>query len=268
MEKQKIRMVVFDWAGTTVDYGSMAPLDVFEEVFRNAKIPLSLDELNGPMGMEKREHIRTLLGSEHARRLWKNEYGRDWTEEDVDALYARFKERLLEVVADYSTPIPGTAETVKELRNAGIRIGSTTGYNAQMMSRVAPKAASLGYEPDCIVTPDDTGKGRPAPYMMFACMQKLSVYPPCAVVKVGDTVLDMQEGKNAGAWCIGVLEGSSMMALRKEEYDALSDEEKKKRKETAASRYRAAGADAVIESIRDLPRAVEELNRRIEEAAI
>ena len=56
MEENKIKMVVFDWAGTTVDYGSCAPAEVFAEIFEEAGIHLTREEINGPMGMEKKAH--------------------------------------------------------------------------------------------------------------------------------------------------------------------------------------------------------------------
>ena len=61
MEEKKIKMVVFDWAGTTVDYGSSAPAEVFAEIFEEAGIRLTREEINGPMWMEKKAHIRALL---------------------------------------------------------------------------------------------------------------------------------------------------------------------------------------------------------------
>ena len=192
---QKIQMVVFDWAGTTVDYGSSAPAEVFSRVFTAENIHLTREEINRPMGMEKKAHIRELLKSEAGNRQWLKQFGRPWTEADVDAIYQKFEKELYSVVAEYSVPIDGVVETVKKLRDAGLKIGSTTGYTSAMMERVLPGAAAGGYEADCVVTPDLTGTGRPAPYMIFACMQKLAVYPPAAVVKVGDTVVDILEGK-------------------------------------------------------------------------
>ena len=96
-------------------------------------------------------------------------------------------------------------DTVQQLLKQGLKIGSTTGYTSQMMKQVLPKARGLGYEADCVVTPDVTGASRPTPFMLYECMRRLNVYPPSAVVKVGDTVVDIQEGKNAGAWSIGIL---------------------------------------------------------------
>ena len=91
----------------------------------------------------------------------------------------------------------------------------------------------------------------------------MKVYPPCHVVKVGDTTVDMQEGKNAGAFSIGILTGSNLLGLTPEEYAALPAEELARRKQAAARRYLEAGADLVIDSIRELPAAIQELNRRL-----
>ena len=262
MEK-KIAMVVFDWAGTTVDYGSSAPMVVFDRVFKEAGIQLSREQINGPMGLEKRAHIKQLLELEDATKQWKETYNRMWAEDDVDQLYETFEEKLAQVVAEYSIPIDGTVETVGRLRDMGIKIGSTTGYTSQMMEGVIPRAESCGYKPDCVVTPDVTGEGRPSPFMLFECMRALHVYPVTAVVKVGDTITDIKEGKNAGAWSVGILQGSNLLGLTKEEYDAMDQAELVKRKETAKEKYLAAGADMVIDSIKDLPEAIREIEKEM-----
>ena len=156
-------------------------------------------------------------------------------------------------------------ETVRQLREKGLKIGSTTGYTSQMMEQVLPRAAELGYEADCVVTPDVTGASRPTPFMLYECMRRLNVYPPRAVVKVGDTVVDILEGKNAGAWSIGILTGSNLLGLTRAEYEAMAPEELAQRKQKASERYMEAGADLVIDSIRDLPAALAELERRMAE---
>lgn len=252
----KLRLAVFDWAGTTVDYGSSAPMRVFEQVFQEAGIHLTREEINGPMGMEKKAHIRMLLSLESASEQWKERCGRSWNEEDVETLYKTFEGKLSEVVAKYSTPIDGVIETVSKLRNMGLKIGSTTGYTSEMMKAVIPQAAALGYSPDCVVTPDVTGIGRPSPFMIFECMRRLSVYPPFAVIKVGDTVTDILEGKNAGAWSVGILEGSNLLGLTEEEYEAADAGKLEALKKAATEKYLEAGADLVLDSIRDLPEAV------------
>lgn len=262
--EKKIEMVVFDWAGTTVDYGSAAPMEVFKRVFKNAGISLSRDEINGPMGMEKKAHIRALLSLENATLQWKKHYNRDWNEQDVEELYNKFEEVLYEVVADYSTAIDGVVETVAELRTNGIKIGSTTGYNDEMMKRVIPAAEKSGYKPDCIITPDVTGIGRPSPFMLYECMRQMNVYPTSAVVKVGDTIADIKEGKNAGAWSIGILTASNLLGLTEEEYINLDRNALAELKEVTAKKYYDAGADIVIDSISELPNAILLINKKME----
>lgn len=258
-EMNHIQMIVFDWAGTTTDYGGVAPSVVFDRVFQEEGICLTKEEINAPMGMEKKAHIRALLSSLSGGRQWKERYGTSWTEEDAERLYEKFEGILYQMVAEYSVPIPGVVDTVQQLRKQGLKIGSTTGYTSQMMKQVLPKARGLGYEADCVVTPDVTGASRPTPFMLYECMRRLNVYPPSAVVKVGDTVVDIQEGKNAGAWSIGILTGSNLLGLTQAEYEAMAPDELEQRKQAAAERYLEAGADLVIDSIRELPDAVAEI---------
>ena len=148
-EAKKIGMLVFDWAGTTVDYGSSAPAEVFRRVFTAEGIHLTREEINKPMGLEKKAHIRALLGCESGSSQWKALHGTDWTEEDVERLYQAFEAELFQVVAEYSAPIAGVVETVEQLRGQGLKIGSTTGYNSHMMEQVIPKARQLGYLLNC-----------------------------------------------------------------------------------------------------------------------
>lgn len=261
--KKAIEMVVFDWAGTTVDYGSMAPMDVFNEVFRNAGVKLTQEEIAGPMGLDKRMHIQRLLDLDKTKKIWRERYHRDSDEGDVTRLFKQFENRLDQVVGDYSTPLPGVLETVSALREAGIKIGSTTGYTAQMMRRVLPAAEAAGYKPDCVVTPDVVGSGRPKPFMIFECMRQLSVYPPSVVLKVGDTIADVQEGRNAGVWTCGVIEGSNLLGLRPGEADEMNADELSERKAETAERYRQAGACFVADSIADVPAIVKQINQEL-----
>ena len=250
---KKIKAVIFDWAGTTVDFGCMAPVQAFVEVFKQYGIEPTMEEVRKPMGMLKIDHIRTMLQMERIRGLWIEKYGKEPGEEEAQALYAIFEEKLLSILPDYSGVKPGVVETVNRLRRNGILIGSTTGYNDKMMEIVAPAAKAQGYEPDAWFSPDSTNqKGRPYPYMIFKNMEALGLSDVRKVIKVGDTVSDIKEGKNAGMEAVGILEGSSVLGLSKEEFDALSEEEKKAQYERAEKIYKDAGADYVILDIRGI----------------
>ena len=85
----RIEAVIFDWAGTTVDYGCFAPVQVFVEVFRHVGIEPTMEEVREPMGMLKRDHIKTMLHMERIHKLWLEKYEREFTEEDIDSMYIR-----------------------------------------------------------------------------------------------------------------------------------------------------------------------------------
>ena len=210
--------IIFDWAGTTVDYGCFAPVKAFIEAFEQFGITPTLEEVRKPMGMLKIDHVRTMLSMDRISGLWEEKQGRKWTEEDVQRVYELSESKILEIVHNYAEPKPYVVETVKKLREMGLKIGSTTGYTDEMMALVVPKAAELGYSPDCWFSPDSTNKkGRPYPYMIFRNMEKLELKDVSRVMKVGDTVSDILEGKNAGLVTVGILEGSSVMGLTQEE---------------------------------------------------
>lgn len=249
----QIKTVIFDWAGTTVDYGCFAPVQAFAEAFRAYGIDPTVEEIRKPMGMLKIDHVRTMLSMDRIRELWKAQQKRDWREEDVQAVYLLSEKKILEILPDFTELKPGVKETVEELRNRDIRIGSTTGYTDEMMRIVVPAAEKKGYAPDFWITPDSTGGiGRPYPYMIFRNMEALKSASVAEVMKVGDTVSDIREGKNAGVFTVGVIEGSSEMALTEAEYNALSEAEKEEKKELVRKKYMEAGADAVVDDIRGI----------------
>ena len=220
-----IEAVIFDWAGTTVDYGCFAPVKAFMEAFAHHGVPVTMEETRKPMGMLKRDHIRTMLHMERIAAEWKRVHGHEATEEAVDAVYAQFEPKLFSILDQYAAPKPFAVETAAKLREMGVKIGSTTGYTDSMMHIVAPKAARLGYAPDFWISPDGVGgRGRPDPYMIFENLKALEVPSVKNAVKVGDTVSDIREGVNAGVWSVGVIEGSSVLGLSQTEYEALTPE--------------------------------------------
>ena len=93
---RNVEAVIFDWAGTTVDYGCFAPVQAFVEVFKHFGIEPTMQEVREPMGMLKIDHIRTMLHMPRIQKLWEEKYGQASTEEDVEKLYGLFEEKLNE----------------------------------------------------------------------------------------------------------------------------------------------------------------------------
>ena len=117
-----IEAVIFDWAGTTVDYGCFAPVKAFMEAFAHHGVPVTMEETRKPMGMLKRDHIRTMLHMERIAAEWKRVHGHEATEEAVDAVYAQFEPKLFSILDQYAAPKPFAVETAAKLREMGVDV--------------------------------------------------------------------------------------------------------------------------------------------------
>ena len=247
------KAVVFDWAGTTIDFGSFAPMGVFVSAFERFGISATIEEARGPMGMPKRDHIAAMLALPSLARQWEGRHGHAPGKADVDKVYAVFVPMNEEVVADYATLVPGTVETVAALRARGIRIGSTTGYTRSIMERVLPVAAAQGYAPDNLVCAGDLPEGRPGPLCMYQCFIDLVAYPPARVIKVDDTAPGIAEGVAAGCVTVGVALSGNLVGKTVEDLAATSAAEVDALRRKATGALREAGADHVIDTVADLP---------------
>ena len=140
----KLQAVVFDWAGTIVDHGSRAPMGVFVEVFRRFGVEISIAEARAPMGLPKWQHIQAVGQQPAVAARWQAAHGRPFGNADVDQIYAVFTPLNAEVVPQFADFIPGALDMVAILRDRGLKIGSTTGYNRPIMEVLAPIAAAGG----------------------------------------------------------------------------------------------------------------------------
>jgi phosphonoacetaldehyde hydrolase len=256
---KRIQLAIFDWAGTTIDFGCFAPVSAFAEAFGKSGIEVTVAEARTPMGLHKRDHIRTLLEMPRIAGLWERAYGRAWRESDVDALYDAFLPFQIAAAMRHTEFVPGLLDCVAELRRRGIRIGTTTGYAHAVADAVFDSARARGYAPDHNVCADDVPAGRPAPWMVYRNMEALGVFPPSAVVKVGDTVPDIEEGRNAGAWSVGVTRSSSDFGCTVGELAKLSASERTSREAAVSDRLHEAGAHAVIPSLAELPALIDQI---------
>lgn len=235
--------VIFDWAGTTVDFGCMAPLKAMQTAFAEHEIEVSLDAIRKPMGLAKFDHIKLVLLNLKP----------DATDEEAQAIYNAFERSIMANLQNFADLIPGILEVQEYLRSREIRIGSTTGYTKAMIKIVSGEARKKGYVPDCIITPEHVSQGRPHPFMLQQNMLRMGLHEKSRIIKVGDTIADILEGVNAGCWSIGVVRGSSMLGLSAGEIEKMAVEEYKQRCERIKNEMHAAGAHFVLENISELP---------------
>ena len=250
-------------AGTTIDYGSLAPTLVFIDAFGERGVGITLEEARGPMGVHKRDHIRAITQMPRVAARWKEVHGELPTEEDVDTIYNEFIPLQKECIARYAGLIPGCIETIAALRAKGIKIGSSTGYVRELMDVLLPIVMELGYEPDAWVCSEDVPQGRPAPWMIFENMKKLDIYPPAAVVKVDDTTPGIIAGHNAGVWTVAVVKTGNAVGLSLKELDKLDDMEVATLLEKGRAKLGCANPHYTIEGIEELVPVIKDIERRL-----
>lgn len=259
-----LKAIIFDWAGTTIDYGSVAPTQVVVEVFRRRGVELSREEARGPMGKAKRDHLADVMALPRVSALWTQIFGRVPKESDIDELYSQFLPLQKSTLSQHCDVIPGVQSVVAECRRRGLKIGATTGYTQELMDVVTPLARQNGYAPDVSVCTDDVPRGRPAPWMLFRAAEALNVFPMASIVAVDDTCVGIEAGRNAGAWTVAVTRTGNALGLPLDAVQRLSPSELTSKLDSAAREFRAAGADFVIEGVEQLIPVLDEINCRLQ----
>lgn len=259
----KLEAVIFDWAGTTVDHGSLAPVKVLTQIFAAHGVALSDAQARRDMGLLKRDHIERILSLPEVTEQWTRTTGSSPSPQDLDHLFAEFEPIQMRCLGDYSRLLPGTAEVAAELRSRGLKIGSTTGYTRPMLEILLSSAAKQGYSPDLSLTPDDVGGGRPKPWMCYLIALEFRLSSSSVCVKIGDTPADIAEGLNAGMWTIGVTATGNEIGLSEQDFAALGEDEKSRRLARAREKLLSAGAHFVVDSVAHCGDALNEIQRRL-----
>jgi phosphonoacetaldehyde hydrolase len=255
--------VVFDWAGTVVDFGSHAPMGAFVELFKSQGVDITVAEARVPMGLPKWDHIRALGRLPRVADGWQSAHGRIFDDADVDRLYALFTPMNAAAVPHHAKLIDGVPELMTQLRQRRLKIGSTTGYNRDIMAVLAPLCAAQGFEPDNLVCAGDVPENRPSPLGMYRCFLDLAVWPAHRVVKVDDTVPGLMEGRNAGCWTVAVIVSGNEMGLTPAQWNALAPAEQSTHRERAEAHLAVAHSDYAVDTVADLPAVIDRIQHRL-----
>lgn len=258
-----VEAVILDWAGTTMDFGSLAPVYAFMELFRNEGIEVSQSEAREPMGTEKREHITRMLNNPRIAAAWLAQHGSVADAAEIDRLYHAFAPIQTRIVAERAQLIPGWQAACGQLRGMGLKIGGNTGYGPGMMEPAMSAAQEQGYEPDACVFATEVLRGRPYPDMALALALQLSVGHVHACVKVDDTLPGIEEGLRAGMWTVGVSISGNEVGLDYADWQALSEAQKQALRNKAEQRLYDAGAHYVIDTVAQLPEVICDINARL-----
>jgi len=211
----KIRLVVFDMAGTTVDDvidGVPLVLRSYDEAFRRHGVEVPMDVLNDMRGRDKKEVIEELGGSKSPE-IYK----------DFLAILHENTGRVREIA--------GASDVFRALRAEGVKVALGSGFPATVTQEIVENLGWGGRDiVDYWTCSEIVGENRPSPAMIRMAMRHTGVRDPAQVVKVDDTAIGIEEGHNAESFTVAVLTGTQ----RREKIDA-------------------AKPDAVLPSVRELP---------------
>ncbi len=205
-----VKLVVFDIAGTTVTDKNFVAT-AFQKAFSNQDIIIPTEEINPLMGYEKKLAIQMML----------ERYGVDFDDEMVETIYEDFIKEMIEFY-EYSPevqPAEGAEEIFQNLKERSIAIALNTGFPRGIADVIVNRFrwVEKGLVDDYIAS-DEVKQGRPYPFMIEQLMFRAGIDDPMLVAKVGDTAVDIEEGKNVGCSYIiaittGAYKGSELESL-------------------------------------------------------
>jgi phosphonatase-like hydrolase len=196
-----IRMVVFDMAGTTVNEDNVV-YKTLQKAIGYKGYHVSLDQvLAEGAGKEKSEAIRGILKI-HAHT------------EDPQLIREIYNDFILLLEKAYETldvgPMPNTEKLFDILKQQHIRVVLNTGYDAKTANALIKKMGWIkGVQFDGLVTASDVKQNRPDPEMIDLAMEEFGITDSREVIKIGDSIIDIEEGQNAGCrLSIGITTGA------------------------------------------------------------
>ncbi len=259
----EVAAVVFDWAGTMIDFGCLAPIRALQAAFAEEGLPITAAQARKDMGRAKLDHVAALLADPEISAAWSSRFGAAPGPEEIRPIYARLEPLMRTEAAAHSQLIAGAADLAAWLAAEGVKIGSSTGYTREMMGGILPRAAAQGYAPQVVVCAGETKEGRPSPLPMWKALTDLAAYPAWRCVKIDDAAVGIEEGRAAGAWTIGVAVSGNGVGLSLEAWNALSDTEKERVAASSESALWEAEADYVIATVAEAQEVIMEIDRRI-----
>jgi len=260
---QNLKAIIFDWAGTIVDFGCHAPMAAFVKLFLLSDITISISDAREPMGLPKWDHIEAICRLSHVDSQWQEKFGRSADQSDIDRLYQEFIPINAESILHHSQLIPGFVELQQSLRNQGYKLGTTTGYNRELMKVLLAEVKRQGFVPDSLTCSDDLKLTRPGPFGIYKSLIDLDTWPAHHVVKVDDTVPGLLEGHHAGCWTIGVVASGNEVGLTLQEWESLSAKDKDAVRARVKAKLESAAPDYFIDTIAELPDVLQEINHRL-----
>jgi phosphonoacetaldehyde hydrolase len=260
---------LIDTAGTIVDPGSKAPCIIFQKAFAKKNILVNEKEIKKDMGIHKKEHIQKLLKMPAIHTQWKNYYKREPLAFDIEDIFKTFEQLQENILPNYSVPIPHSLQTLQYLHSFfHLKFIANSGYTRSMLNNIFYELEKnhIKYPLEATIAVDELERGRPYPDGCWKAQDMLNIEHPWEMVKIGDTKADIQEGKNAEFWTIGLVKYSNEVGLNEQE---IINMEKNKPNQLMELYYKAgktlweASPDYVAFDIGFLPMIFHDINKKL-----
>jgi phosphonatase-like hydrolase len=219
-----IELVVFDIAGTTVrDNGNVAK--AFISAFESFGYTIKKEDAQEVMGFRKKDAIRILLNKLYPD-IQENK------DELIEKIHAVFTTKMISFYQNDADlqPLPYAEDVFIWLRKKGVKLALNTGFTKAITDTMLQRLEwTSGATVDYVISSDEVPMGRPSPDMIQAIMKKLNIINPSSVAKVGDTEVDVEEGRHAGCGLVVSVTTGAYSRKRLEEYrpdhiiDSLSE---------------------------------------------
>lgn len=260
-----VKSLVFDWSGTLIDKYSIIPINSMKDTFQKHNINIKHSDFIEKFGTKTDIHIKNIINKHHISEKWKINKGKYPNDNDIQTIYDDYIINLLDHLENDTVLISDSKNIINMFQNIGIKIGITTNYNQEMVKIILKHITKHKINIDSYVTTEQVSNNiRPEPFMIYKNLDNMNIYPIQSVVKVDSTIFGIQEALEAGCWSIAVTQSSVYMNIENmsdEKY--LKDNDFHQKLQHSRNILLQSGAHYVINTIKELPEVIDDINCRI-----
>lgn len=211
----KIKLVVFDLSGTTVEDDNAVAKCMHQAAVEN-NLDVGLGEFEKSIGTNKIHLFQYMVAKSRGQDVRIEDFEKyDFPDilNEAMIMFKRYSEIMLDYYHKNVKAMPGAEDSFRWCREKGIRVATDTGFHSDVNDAIMEGLGWLknGLVDISVDVEDTGGVGRPAPFMLFHIMKELNIQSVHEVLKIGDTPADLVSGYHAGcAGNIGVLSGANV----------------------------------------------------------
>jgi phosphonoacetaldehyde hydrolase len=261
--KGKIKGIIFDTVGVLVDCGCLHHNKAIANIFKMRNIELKESLIRNFNGLTLKDQLKKIVTDRRVLNDWKKIYGNKPNDEDLAMLLQDLINRIAASIPEKDYIIDSYKKKFNKLNNKGYKIALTCEYPPALASLIFDKLQKDGFKFSQSITINDTMVGAPFPWMCYMSAIKLNVFPLNAIIRVGDSPYNIEEGINANMWTAGVVNTGNLIGLSKDEMRRKGVDKLHKKVKSAYKKFKKKGAHYVIDSINDISWVIDDINSNL-----